>query len=143
MNTRSFGVDFNGKTNRQKYYKRRRRKLFGNTKKTGARFKLNKKGGLTAKAPRSEKYRTTIIPLRKEKKRQRQEELETLGQGFLPSDPNALCERLELLMATKQAGNTGFRNEIVRICDELLRHKIISHDAYKNLMPTLNKDVNH
>ena len=45
----------------------------------------------------------------------------TQGQGFLPSDPNALCERLELLMASKQAGNTGFRNEIVSICDELLR----------------------
>jgi len=28
---------------------------------------LNEKGGLTAKAPRSEKYRKIIIPLRKEK----------------------------------------------------------------------------
>jgi len=37
------------------------------------------------------------------------------GQGFLLSDPNALCERLELLMASKQAGNTGFRNKIVSI----------------------------
>jgi len=45
----------------------------------------------------------------------------TSGQDFLSSDPNALCERLELLMASKQAGNTGLRNEIVSICDELLR----------------------
>jgi len=45
------------------------------------------------------------------------------GQGFLPSDPNALCERLELLMASKQAGKTGLRNEIVSVCDELLRQK--------------------
>ena len=29
------------------------------------------------------------------------------GSGFLPSGPNALCERLELLMASKQAGNAG------------------------------------
>ena len=29
------------------------------------------------------------------------------GSGFLPSDPNALCERLELSMASKQAGNTS------------------------------------
>ena len=45
------------------------------------------------------------------------------GQGFLPSDPNALCERLELLIVSKQAGNTGVRNEIESICDELLRQK--------------------
>jgi len=37
-------------------------------------------------------------------------------------------------MALKQAGNTGVRNEIVSICDELLRQKIFSRDAYKNLM---------
>jgi len=67
----------------------------------------------------------------------------TQGKGFLPSDPNAFCERLELLMASKQAGNTGLRNEIVSICDELLRQKILSRDAYKNLMLTLNKDVNY
>jgi len=47
----------------------------------------------------------------------------TTGQGFLPCDPNALCERLELLMASKQAGNTRLRNEIVSICDELMRQK--------------------
>ena len=65
------------------------------------------------------------------------------GSGFLPSDPNVLCEWLELLMASKQAGNTGLRNEIVSICDELLRQKNLSRDAYKNLMLTLNKDVNN
>jgi len=65
------------------------------------------------------------------------------GLGFLPSDPNDLCERLELLMASKQAGNTGLRNEIVSICDELLRQKILSRDTHKNLMLTLNEDVNY
>jgi len=54
------------------------------------------------------------------------------GSGFLPIDPNALCERLELLMASKQAGNTGLRNEIVSICGELLRQKFCL------LMPTKN-----
>jgi len=73
---------------------------------------------------------------RQQKKTQRSE---TSGQGFLPSDPNALCERLELLMASKQEGSTGFRNEIVNICDERLRQKELSCDDYKNLMLTLNK----
>jgi len=71
----------------------------------------------------------------------------TSGQGFFPSEfywfwdihPNALCELMELLMASKQAGNTGVRNEIVSICDELLRQKILPRDAYNNLMLTLNK----
>jgi len=42
-------------------------------------------------------------------------------------------------MASKQAGNTGIRNEIVSICNELLRKKNLSRDAYKNLMLTLDK----
>ena len=63
----------------------------------------------------------------------------TSGKGFLPSDPNVLCERLELLMASKQAGNTGVRYEIVSIYDELLRQKTLPRDAYKNLMLSLNK----
>jgi len=49
-------------------------------KETGPTVKLNKKGGLTAIAPSSIKYRKIIIKLREEKKRQKQEELETLGQ---------------------------------------------------------------
>jgi len=109
-------------------------------KETGALYGLDKNGKLKIKAPSSKKYRNVIKPLCDEKKLQRLEELETLGQGIiLPSDPNAMCERLELLMASKQAGNTGLRNEIVSICDELLRQKFVSHDAYKNVMLTLNK----
>jgi len=106
---------------------------------TRALYELDKNGKLKIKAPHSDKYRKIIKPLREAKKQKGLEELETSGQGFLPSDPNALCERLELLMASKQAGNTGLRNEIVSICDELLRQKILSRDAYKNLMLTLNK----
>ena len=58
----------------------------------------------------------------------------SLGTVVIPSDPNALVERLDLLMASKQAGNTGTRNELVSICDELLRQKIISKNEYKNIM---------
>ena len=41
------------------------------------------------------------------------------GVVIIPSDPNALLERLDLLMASKGAGNTGVSNDIVSICDEL------------------------
>ena len=38
----------------------------------------------------------------------------------IPSSPDALVGRLLLLLASKAAGNTGVRNELVSICDELL-----------------------
>ena len=55
----------------------------------------------------------------------------------IPSDPNALIERLDLLLASKQAGNTGLRNELVSICDELRRQNVIEKETYKKLMLTL------
>ena len=61
------------------------------------------------------------------------------GQGIdttvvIPSDPDALLDRSDILLASKAAGNTGVRNEIVSICDELLRQKVLSRNHYKNLM---------
>ena len=35
---------------------------------------------------------------------------------ILPCDPFALVERLDILMASKAAGNTGVRNELVSVC---------------------------
>ena len=45
------------------------------------------------------------------------------GEGVvvIPSDPNALLERLDLLLASQEAGHTGVGNELVSICDELKR----------------------
>ena len=53
---------------------------------------------------------------------------------ILPSDPVALVERLDILMASKAAGNTGVRNELVSVCDELLRQKLIDKHKYKIIM---------
>ena len=62
---------------------------------------------------------------------------EGTGVVIIPSDPNALLDRLDLLMASKRAGNTGVRNEIVSICDELKRQQILDVNAYKKLMSSL------
>ena len=35
---------------------------------------------------------------------------------ILPCDPIALVERLDVLIASKAAGNTGVRNELVSVC---------------------------
>ena len=57
-------------------------------------------------------------------------EVETI---FLPSDQVALENRLDYLLASKRAGNTGVINEITAILDELLRRKIIDEKQYKLL----------
>ena len=53
---------------------------------------------------------------------------------ILPSDPVALVERLDILMASKAAGDTGIRNELVSVCDELLRQNLIDKHKYKIIM---------
>ena len=53
---------------------------------------------------------------------------------ILPSDPIALVERLDILMASKLAGNTGVRNELVSVCDEMLRQNMIDKQKYKIIM---------
>ena len=58
-----------------------------------------------------------------------------IGDGLtvIPSDPNALLERFDLLLASQAAGHTGVGNELVSICDELKRQGVISADAYKKI----------
>ena len=63
------------------------------------------------------------------------------GEGVvvIPSDPNALLERLDLLLASKEAGHTGVRNELVSICDELKRQGVLDTNAYKKLNHLIKK----
>ena len=53
------------------------------------------------------------------------------GVVVIPSDPNALIERLELLLASQEAGHTGVGNELVSICDELKRQGVLDTKTYK------------
>ena len=57
------------------------------------------------------------------------------GEGLtvIPSDPNALIERLDLLLASQAAGHTGVGNELTSICDELKRQGVIDTNAYKKI----------
>ena len=63
------------------------------------------------------------------------------GEGVvvIPSNPNALLERLELLLASQEAGHTGVRNELVSICDELKRQGVLDTKAYKKLNHLIKK----
>ena len=65
----------------------------------------------------------------------------TSGEGLkiLPSDPNALIDRFDLLFSSKKAGHTGVKNEIVAILDELKRQGVIKTNEYKKLNSIIKK----
>ena len=61
------------------------------------------------------------------------------GLKILPSDPNALIDRFDLLFSSKKAGHTGVKNEIVSILDELKRQGVINVNDYKKLNHLIKK----
>ena len=66
---------------------------------------------------------------------------EFAGKGIIimPSDPNALIERLDLLLGSQEAGHTGVANELVSISDKLKRQGILDSGAYKKLNSIIKK----
>ena len=61
------------------------------------------------------------------------------GLKILPSDPNTLIDRFDLLFSSQKAGHTGVRNEIISILDELKRQGVISVQDYKKLNHLIKK----
>lgn len=61
-----------------------------------------------------------------------------VGGAIYYNDPNDLVDRLQLLVASQEAGNTGVNNDISDIIDELLKKAYISKDVaiklYNNLL---------
>ena len=75
------------------------------------------------------------------KKRQEDPQPGTSGTGLkiLPSEPNALIDRFDLLFSSQKAGHTGVRNEIIAILDELKRQGVININEYKKLNSLIKK----
>ena len=67
-------------------------------------------------------------------------EFDGKGVVIMPSDPNALLERLDLLLASQEAGHTGVGNELVSICDELKRQGVLDTKTYKKLNSIIKND---
>ena len=99
---------------------------------TNALRRNNEESETKPKANKSWKWKHILKPIWDEK------DLYT-GNGLtisvptiiLPCDPIWLVERLDILMASKAAGNTGVRNELVSICDQLLRQNLTDKHTYK------------
>ena len=66
-------------------------------------------------------------------------EYDESGVVVILSDPNALLERLDLLLASKEAGHTNVKNELVRICDVLKRQGVLDSKSYKKLNSVIKK----
>ena len=65
---------------------------------------------------------------------------EEKGVVVIPSNPNALLKRLDLLLTCQEAGHTDVGNELVSICDELKRQGVLDTNAYKKLNSLIKND---
>ena len=113
---------------------------------TNTAYQGNNPKNNKAKSSKSPKWKNIIKPIWEQIKIQKDEEEEyeepaTSGTGLkiLPSDPNALIDRFDLLFSSKKAGHTGVRNEIVSILDELKRQGVLKTNEYKKLNSLIKK----
>ena len=85
---------------------------------------------------KSNKWKNKLAPIW----HTREKSYEGKGVVIMSSDPNALLERLDLLLASQKAGHTGVGNELVSICDELKRQGILDTLAYKKINSIIKND---
>ena len=78
----------------------------------------------------SKKYRNIIKPIYNQHLRPKKTSTTGKGIALMPSDPNALIEMLALRFASYKAGNSGVRNDIKDLAEELLRQGVIDREAY-------------
>ena len=123
---------------------------------TNAIYRDNNPDNNNPKSSKSLKWKNIIKPIWEQIKKQKEEEEEyeeeyeeaatipftpTKGTGLkiLPSDPNALINRFDLLFSSQKAGHTGVRNEIVSILDELKMQGVLKTNEYKKLNSLIKK----
>ena len=115
---------------------------------TNAIYQNNNPNTNKPKSSKSHKWKNLIKPIwedikkrkaNKEDKDDPQPETSGTGLKILPSDPNALIDRFDLLFSSQKAGHTGVRNEIISILDELKRQGVINVQEYKKLNHLIKK----
>ena len=112
---------------------------------TNALHRNNDEDNPHPKGSGSTKWKKLLSPIWHRKKDgvylfpKKKEGYEGEGVVVIPSDPNALLERLDLLLASQEAGHTGVRNELVSICDELKRQGVLDTKTYKKLNSNIKK----
>ena len=114
-------------------------------KQTNTIYQKNNPNQNRAKSSGGNKWKNLIKPIWEDIKQQKKEtdeeeeeeedddpqpSISGTGLKILPSDPNALIDRFDLLFSSKKAGHTGVRNEIVSILDELKRQGVLKTNEY-------------
>ena len=116
---------------------------------TNVLHRENDPNNLYPKGSKGYKWKNLLSPIWKEHREREVEKRKAewrkkgyTGKGtvIMSSDPNALSERLDLLLASQKAGHTGVGNELVSICDELKRQGILDMKAYKKLNSIIKND---
>ena len=103
--------------------------------KTNALHRGNDPNNPLPKGSKGGKWKTILGPIWHNRKYYEGE-----GIVIMSSDPNALLERLDLLLASQKVGHTGVGNELVSICDELKRQGVLDTAAYKKLNSIIKND---
>ena len=81
--------------------------------KTNTLYRDNDPESCYPKSGKGQKWKRLLGPIWQKRK-----EYEGKGVVVIPSDSNTLLERLDLLLSSKEAGQTGVGNELVRVFDE-------------------------
>ena len=102
--------------------------------KTNALHRKNNPEDKRPKSSKGDKWNNILSDIWKNRKY-----CEGSGVIVIPSDPNTLLERLDLLLASQKAGHTGVVNELVSICDELKRQGVLDVKTYRKLNSIIKK----
>ena len=102
--------------------------------KTNTLHRDNNPNSLYPKSSKSYKWNDILKDIWANRKK-----YEGSGVIVIPSYPNTLLERLDLLLASQETGHTSVRNELVSICDELKRHGVLDTKTYKKLNSIIKK----
>ena len=97
--------------------------------KTNALHRGNNPKNPYPKSSNSKKWLGLLSPIWNKYKVISSKKFDGKGVVIMSSDPNALLERLDLLLASQKAGHTGVGNELVSICDELKRQGVLDAEA--------------
>ena len=84
------------------------------------------------KGSRSKKWLRLLSPLWHSRRKYEGE-----GVVVIPGDPNALLERLDLLLESEKAGHMGVGNDLVSICDKLKRQGVLDSRSYEKLISNI------
>ena len=108
--------------------------------KTNALHRDNNPKNPYPKSSSSKKWLGLLSPIWTKYKAMSSKKFDGKGVVIMSSNPNALLETLDLLLASQKAGHTGVGNELVSICDELKRQGVLDASAYKKLNSIIKND---